>query len=54
MGGIVEITKRVPIYSSGVYNSTDTIPNEYPNPAPYLTPENLGYPKPSPYTYISY
>ena len=49
MGGILEITKRVPIYSSGVYNSTDTFPNEYPNPAPYLTPENLGYPKPSPY-----
>ena len=52
MGGIIEITKRVPLYSSGVYNSSESFPIEYPNPAPYLTPDNLGYPRPSPYTYV--
>ncbi len=52
MGALLEIEKRVPIYSTGIYKPEDSFPNEYPNPAPILTPDNLGYPRPSPYTYI--
>ena len=54
MGAIAEISKRVPIYSSSIVEKEYNIPQEYPNPCPFLTPENLGYPRPSPYVYIQY
>jgi len=52
MGAIADISKRVPIYSPAIYNNDEAVPQEFPNPCPYLTPENLGYPRPSPYIYI--
>ena len=52
MGTIADISRRVPIYSPEIYSTYESVPQEYPNPCPFLTPENLGYPRPSPYIYI--
>ena len=52
MGALADISKRVPIYSPDIYKKDGAVPQEYPNPCPFLTPENLGYPRPSPYIYI--
>ena len=52
MGVITEVSERVPIYSASLINNGDNFPKEYPDPCPFLTPENLGYPRPTPYVYI--
>ena len=52
MGAIMDIIKRVPIYSPKIIMNEETIPQEYSNPCPFLTPENMGIPRPSPYIYV--
>ena len=54
MGERLEISKRVPTYSKDIYSDKEAYSQEYSNPCPLLTPDNLGYPRPSPYTYIHY
>ena len=52
MGAIMDIIKRVPIYSPKIIMNEETIPQEYFNPCPFLTPENMGISRPSPYIYV--
>ena len=54
MGALAEITKRVPIHSQDIFESVNNNPQEYPNPCPFLTPENLGCPRSTPYVYVEY
>ena len=54
MGALAEITKRVPIHSQAIFESENSYPQEYPNPCPFLTPENLGCPRSTPYVYVEY
>ena len=54
MGAIVEISQRVPIHSLAISNCEYDFPQEYSNPCPFLTPENLGYPRSTPYVYVDY